>query len=182
LGSIQQLKSKYHANYQIEIRCKEKDDHDHDQIDTAAGYISIQSSLSSQHSHSLHPSLQASMPMQLQDCVAIIATCCDAYEILEQHGYYLRVQTSAAVGSGSAGVDLVRLFGLIEHYASAIGIIDYSVAQANLEQIFLQIASSAQPEHLVDVSSQVTTTIQPAAIITTTTHTVDPLIEAGPEA
>lgn len=114
------------------------------------------------------------MPMQLQDCLAIIASCCDSYEVLENHGLYLRVETTSSTAGGSS-VDLVRLFSLLESNANAIGIVDYSVAQANLEQIFLQIASPSQPERLVDVSSQVVT--QPAVIVSAT-HTVDPLLEA----
>ena len=101
LGSVQHLKGRFGASYQVEIRC-------------TAGMVEA----------CIHACLTGMVP----NCV-----------LEEQHGSYFRLQVRS-------GIDLANLFLNLETKKAELGISDYSVSQATLEQIFIQFAKDQEEE------------------------------------
>ena len=99
LGSTQHIKSRFGANYLIEMRCSHEE--------SVPEVISL---------------LMTSLPD-------------DRIQVKEQHGGFLRVE---AAGS----MNLSITFEVIESNKSRLNILDYSVSQATLEQVFIEFAKS----------------------------------------
>ena len=134
LGSCQHLKGKFGAGYQIEVRCKE---------DLLSSSTSSTGAVGLQESVAFASSQQQPQPQrspQLQACYEICETIAGpSLEVLECHGNYLRVKTLE-------NIDLASAFGLMEQGKERCGIVDYSITQATLEQIFIRFAKEQEEE------------------------------------
>jgi hypothetical protein len=73
---------------------------------------------------------------------ALLATCIPPQHlhVNEQHGGYVRYSVPAQ------HMDLALCFSLFERHKTRLGVLDYSVSQASLEQIFIQFASAQEEE------------------------------------
>jgi ABC-type multidrug transport system ATPase subunit len=101
LGSTQHIKSKFGAEYQIEIRC--------------------------------------STPQHVTSVIALLKESLSSVTVDEQHGGFVRMKTGG-------NIDLAQTFDLIESSKQALGILNYSVSQATLEQIFIGLARDQEEE------------------------------------
>jgi len=108
IGSNQHLKSKFGAEYQIEIRCS-----------TA---VLLDSCMAEIKSRGVLPE------GTIED---------------ERHEGFTRLRTVTATHTNASAppvpFDLAQIFSFIEENKSRLGIVSYSVSQATLEQIFIQV-------------------------------------------
>eukprot|EP01041_Mallomonas_annulata_P006632 gene6631-13438_t len=101
LGSVQHLKSRFGASYEIEVRCQ------HGKADQCASL-----------------------------CLREIPRA----SVEEQHGSFFRLKVEE-------GLDLAKTFQHLESCKNdTVGIVDYSVSQATLEQIFIRFAREQEEE------------------------------------
>jgi len=79
------------------------------------------------------------LPVRVQDCVALCeAQMLDAV-VEEVHGGYVRLKVSK-------DLDLAAAFSALEHNKEALQILDYNISQCTLEQVFLKFAKDQEEE------------------------------------
>lgn len=100
LGSIQHLKGRFGANYQIEVRCETG---------------------------------------RTEECLTACMARISGSALDEQHGCFFRLKVQS-------GIDLAATFHCLEEIKTMYGIVDYSVSQATLEQIFIKFAKEQEEE------------------------------------
>ena len=86
-----------------------------------------------------NPSASLSLTYRVKKCLELLATFIPTILILESHGNYLRIKTEE-------DFDLALAFDLFERNKDALGIADYSISQATLEQIFIRFAREQEEE------------------------------------
>ncbi len=165
LGSCQRLKDKFGAGYQIELRCKEKTNLHNtlDDVSTTANESNVQIAVQLPDvvtsSHSIQDTDISSVPVtaadtsvpdsnkhmtpQLLECMRLCKSIMNSLEILEAHGNYMRIKTIE-------NIDLAHAFDLFEKNKEGLGIVDYSISQATLEQIFIRFAQEQEEEQMKD--------------------------------
>ena len=129
IGTSQHLKHKFGAGYQIEIRCKDVFGLNEPSATSPTPASTVSSPTT----------IEESMPILLQKCYEMCRELFTSFELLETHGSYFRIRTPH-------NIDLVQTFETIEKFKGEYGIVDYSVTQASLEQIFLKFAKEQEEE------------------------------------
>ena len=69
-----------------------------------------------------------------------------AFQVKERQISRVRVEIPVLMEDGVSRRPLSTLFGLIEHSKEELGILDYSISQTSLEQIFNQFAAQQEEE------------------------------------
>lgn len=97
IGTSTHLKAKFGAGYQIEVRCREIHEFQVNAITSAN--IDVKSEIPVVEAATVidggdhRETSQATMPLQLQTCLQLLANILPQYDILETHGYYFRIRT-----------------------------------------------------------------------------------------
>ena len=68
------------------------------------------------------------------------------FQVKERQISKVRVEISVLMADGVSKRSLSTLFGLVEQNKEALGILDYSISQTSLEQIFNQFAAQQEEE------------------------------------
>lgn len=143
IGTCQHLKNKFAAGYQVEIRCREAKVSTKS-ANTKKGIVIGPESLVEVK---VVPEDRANnlllcapvdfgdhhISTQLLGCLNLCRSFLSSLKILETQDNYLRVKTETPF-------DLALAFDLIEKNKVSLGIVDYSISQATLEQVFIQFA------------------------------------------
>lgn len=119
LGSSQHIKGKFGATYQLEVR-----------VHKNAAMGNIGASLVSDPGLATDP-----VDAVLELCRATLPGCA----VDERHSGFLRLQLDGSV-------DLAVAFDLLESNKERLGILDYSISQATLEQVFIKFAKDQEEE------------------------------------
>ena len=156
LGSSQHLKSKYGSGYQVELKVAEDEkasaaarEFINELLHTAAA---PSASVAAAHDDgpTFHDHAEQSDPAPAPPAAAAAVETSDAaaaaqVQVLEDFGGRLRVALPKSTAQGP--VLLSRLFGEIQRARDRLGIIDYSVSQTTLEQVFLSFARHQVQRH-----------------------------------
>lgn len=130
LGSSQHIKSRFGAGYQIEARTT--------QVSPAATQQTP--AFDGEEDEPLEPDTQQSNVDNVTACLSTVIPS-EHLHVNEKHGGYIRYSVEAA------HLDLAKCFECFEKNKEALGVTDYSISQASLEQIFIQFASDKKEEH-----------------------------------
>lgn len=89
-----------------------------------------------------------SIPARVHDCIALCERVMPSVAVEEVHGGYARLKVNKEV-------DLAAAFSALEEHKVALHILDYSISQCTLEQVFLKFAKDQEEEtgHVAGLSS-----------------------------
>lgn len=80
-----------------------------------------------------------SIPARVQECIALCERVMVQVVVEEVHGGYVRLKVNKEV-------DLAGAFSALEEHKAALSILDYSISQCTLEQVFLKFAKDQEEE------------------------------------
>lgn len=75
----------------------------------------------------------------VNECLSMLLHSLSGASVAEQHGGYFRLQVPR-------GFDLSAAFAMLEDNKQRLGILDYSISQCTLEQIFIDFAKEQEEE------------------------------------
>jgi energy-coupling factor transporter ATP-binding protein EcfA2 len=79
------------------------------------------------------------VPARVADCIALCEGTMSPLTVEEVHGGFVRLRVSNAV-------DLATAFSALESHKTELEIVDYSISQCTLEQVFLKFAKDQDEE------------------------------------
>ena len=128
IGSIQHLKSRFGQGYTVILKIESSYD-----IATTGGVVA--------YNNLSYETQAANANVRPVDKVKQFMTSTfEGVYLIEEHQGYLHYQIV------NADIKLSQMFGALEDNRSELGIIDYSVSQTSLEQVFINFAKAQKTE------------------------------------